>query len=819
MTWRMDMKTFSLLSTESPIKGEYCYKRAGTKIRIAPDMEREKTDAEVYTAENGNLCNKRGIAFLRETVLGTGVDICFSFRKNVYIDSVELLDTVEAGKTEVLTEENGKRKKIGAGDARTSVNYMCDNMILRIHSTNEDMKIGGIKILGADLENCLYPMAVHSRWDGGSADISDIGISALGEDETFAAGILVRELGRKMGKEAKISENALIKLKIRDTIIDGSGKAVHGVRECFSLDISENGIAISGTDKRALTYAVHAFSSLIHNGRVPCGYVFDKPYMEFRGMHLGMPSRNNISFFKSFISDYMVPLRYNTLFLELNGVMRFDSHPEIAECWADICEKYRRGEVPRPHHYDMLGKGEILEKADVLDLVRYAESFGIEVIPEIQSLSHVQYLTVAHPEIAEKNTIDSDAEIAGGDDEPTPDEFYDHCYCPSNEKSYEILFDIADEILDLIKPKRFVSMGHDEVYLIGTCDKCRKKTPAELYASDVNRIYDYLKKHGLRMMIWGDMLHDCLNYETYPAIDMIPKDIILLDFVWYFKTGTDIEDRLLSHGFEVILGNMYSSHYPRFKTRAEKKGIIGAQISTWCEMSLSCHTQAGKMFDTAFSANMMWSRAYCGDLRNTYTYALEKYVLPELKDRMYRADGVGDYFFSPAQGKETAVMYNGRDRAIDKDCACVSGDCACDDYPTEYTALKLGKKAEKLSFIHGTDGTVGMLNNIEWSTPIGKYVIKYSDGTTENVRLIYGENTYCKEKYASVLPSFYYRHAGYRDIFLADPITGKTPEGRDYTLYKLTWKNPHPEKDIAEVVMRAETDTSAVLELFGIICE
>ena len=83
------------------------------------------------------------------------------------------------------------------------------------------------------------------------------------------------------------------------------------------------------------------------------------------------------------------------------------------------------------------------------------------------------------------------------------------------------------------------------------------------------------------MMIWGDMLQPVTKYLTPPAVDLIPKDIVLLDFIWYFHLDKDIEDHLLERGFKVIMGNMYSSHYPRYEARRSKKGILGAEVSTW----------------------------------------------------------------------------------------------------------------------------------------------------------------------------------------------------------------------------------------------
>jgi len=140
-----------------------------------------------------------------------------------------------------------------------------------------------------------------------------------------------------------------------------------------------------------------------------------------------------------------------------------------------------------------------------------------------------------------------------------------------NEKSYEIIYDLIDEIVEVVKPERYVHMGHDEIYEIGLCPRCKDKDHSDLYAKHVTRMHDYLKKKGLGMMIWSDMLQPTERYLTPPAITKIPKDIVMLDFIWYFHFDIDMEDHILPHGFNVIMGNMYSSHYPRFESRIAKK--------------------------------------------------------------------------------------------------------------------------------------------------------------------------------------------------------------------------------------------------------
>ena len=113
------------------------------------------------------------------------------------------------------------------------------------------------------------------------------------------------------------------------------------------------------------------------------------------------------------------------------------------------------------------------------------------------------------------------------------------------------------------------------------CKRCRGQDKAQLFAQDVNRIYAYLRSKGLGMMIWDDMLNTTRSFACPDALNLIPRDIVLLNFVWYDRTDLDTEDILLRHGFPVVFGNFYSSHFPRFGQRAAKEGILGAEVSFW----------------------------------------------------------------------------------------------------------------------------------------------------------------------------------------------------------------------------------------------
>ena len=86
----------------------------------------------------------------------------------------------------------------------------------------------------------------------------------------------------------------------------------------------------------------------------------------------------------------------------------------------------------------------------------------------------------------------------------------------------------------------------DEVFIIGDadCPRCGGKPTAELFARAVNDAYDHIvRKRGKEMLMWADRLLDgkATGYGlweasmngTHPAMDMIPKDIIMCD--WHYE--------------------------------------------------------------------------------------------------------------------------------------------------------------------------------------------------------------------------------------------------------------------------------------------
>ena len=232
--------------------------------------------------------------------------------------------------------------------------------------------------------------------------------------------------------------------------------------------------------------------------------VYNYPSENFRMVKLYPPSEENFGFFKEFV-DLLCAYGFNTLMLEIGGAMEYKSHPEVNEGWieyAKITSEHINGRGDNPHfpfkdentyffknsiHCEN-AEGGVISQEKIKELVEYCKARHLEIIPEMPSLSHSDYLLTRHPELAERK-----------------EDIFPDCYCPSNEGSYELLFDLLTEVIEVFKPKR-LNIGHDEFYSMCLCEKCRKKDPAELYADDIKKIHAFLKSKGVVTMMWSDKL-------------------------------------------------------------------------------------------------------------------------------------------------------------------------------------------------------------------------------------------------------------------------------------------------------------------------
>lgn len=769
------------------------YTRAGGKIPFAP----ERTDPRLL--------------WRWPLTMLTPVEIHMSFDSPVFAASVCFNVTgAPLSRAEVLIPDGGEGRCIAARDAQGGASFggdvvlttarRSDHFIIRLTPVMQNLDLSMPEVIGYDDgQPVLYPTPSSITYTGGRLCLCTLAAKASEDaDCAFAGKYLAERLAEQWDRAAE-----------KETV--SFCKDTEMAPDAYTVTVNADGVKITSSTRLGLLYGVERLMELSSEDGVLCCTISDTPYKPMRGFHFGLPPREEIPFMKRLLRTILIPGHYNQLFMEFAGGMRFDSHPEISEAWLDGNIRGENGELPPFPHGSMNSGGRLLEKEEVRDFCEYAKELGFELIPEVQSFGHVQYITFAHPDIGERDdSVEETKEDTRLADQP-PSKVFAHSYCPSNPKSLAIIFDLIDEIVDVVRPPRFVHMGHDEIYEIGLCPKCKGTPHDVLYERHIKALHEHLAKKGLRMMIWADMLQPTeKRYSTCTAIDRLPKDIVLLDFIWYFHFELDMEDHLLPSGYEVLMGNLYSSHYPRYESRAAKERMIGGQVSTWCRMDEYTLSKKGKLYDLLYTAEMLWSPSYRENAREAYADILAKRI-PALRDRIHGEKRQIARAYAPI------ALPEGEGKV-----ACSIADVCSEASLTPRRlstplSVPVGCRADALCFRHATlfDEMREAWKNL---VRIGCYTVRYADGTECPIDVEFGYNIYsCRRRWSAPQTDKYYRHQGYMATWCVDPALQSADEdGRSVTVLAWEWVNPHPDKEIVSVECEELPTSAAGIILAGV---
>ncbi len=267
-----------------------------------------------------------------------------------------------------------------------------------------------------------------------------------------------------------------------------------------------------------------------------CSLRHDDSILPVRGFCISAPAPEHIERFVRFIDEELAPRDVNVIVLMVQYGYRYKSHPELA---------------------DPSG----LSESDVKQLVEVCRKNNIRLIPQVNLLGHQSWaertgkLLSAYPEFDETPEVEMPEKYKW----PNKDSLYCKSYCPLHPDVHQIVFDIVDEICDVFESDAFHA-GMDEVFYIGRCTRCAGHNRAELFADEVNRIRDHLALRNRELWIWGDRLIDghtsgTGGWEgsfngTWPAIEMIKKDIVICD--WHYEHAHKTAPLFAEKGLRVI---------------------------------------------------------------------------------------------------------------------------------------------------------------------------------------------------------------------------------------------------------------------------
>jgi hypothetical protein len=257
-----------------------------------------------------------------------------------------------------------------------------------------------------------------------------------------------------------------------------------------------------------------------------------------RGICINVPRPSQLDSFIQFIEKELPPRKVNTLILQVEYLYEFKSHPELTDSFA-------------------------LSRVEAKRIVKACRENHIRIIPQINFLGHQSWasrlnkLLQQYPQFDETPYVKMPEKYVW----PNADNLYCKSYCPLHPDLHKVIFDVMDELCEVFEADAFHA-GMDEVFYIGDdkCPRCGGRDKSELFAGEVRLIRDHLSQKGRELWIWGDRLLDGKTTglgeweasfnNTYRAIDMIPKDVVICD--WHYDRPDKTAVYFAMKGFRVV---------------------------------------------------------------------------------------------------------------------------------------------------------------------------------------------------------------------------------------------------------------------------
>lgn len=175
-------------------------------------------------------------------------------------------------------------------------------------------------------------------------------------------------------------------------------------------------------------------------------------------------------------------------------------------------------------------------KEEIAEVVCYAELFGVEIRPYVETLAHLNQIT--RYEHYQK-FIDTDDILLAGD-----------------ERTYAFLDHYLKAVSDAF-PSRRVNLGMDEAHMVGLgkyLDAHGYQNRVEIIQKHLERVMEICRKYGLQPQMWSDMFFRLAFGGEYYVKDKpmadnvkIPEGLELVYWDYYSADEEHYDDMLRQH--------------------------------------------------------------------------------------------------------------------------------------------------------------------------------------------------------------------------------------------------------------------------------
>ena len=356
--------------------------------------------------------------------------------------------------------------------------------------------------------------------------------------------------------------------------------------EDYTMQVDARGIIISSPYNTGVFYACQTLRQMLPASaekgllRLPIQLtavtIRDKPAFKHRGMLLDCCRHFMTAEFVKRYIDLLAFYKMNVLHWHLTEDqgwrIQIDAYPELTKVGA-----WRK-------EADGSTYGGFYTKAEIRDIVAFATSRNVTIIPEIELPGHSVAAIAAYPWLSctqQKIEVENEWGV------------FKDIYCAGNDSTFIFLETVLSEVCELF-PSKYIHIGGDEApkFRWEQCAKCQKrihdhglKNEAELQTWFIERIAAFLKTKEKEIIGWDEILEGGIpagaaiqswrGMEGGEKAAKAEHDVVMSPTSHcYFDYGLESTDLREVYTFDPI---------PEGLNNLERQRILGAECNMWSE--------------------------------------------------------------------------------------------------------------------------------------------------------------------------------------------------------------------------------------------
>ena len=331
-------------------------------------------------------------------------------------------------------------------------------------------------------------------------------------DDQFAANDFIEDSKQTANVTLKISRNrgrktiliGLLSLPAIDAALKSASVTMPASlnEEGYLLSVGAESVVVAGASPAGVFYGLQTLKQLVRGSGADAYIqgvrIVDWPVMRWRGVSddISRGPVPTVAYIKRQLRTFAAyKLNMHSFYME--HTFSSKAHPLIGP------------------------EGGSLTPDDIREVVAYARSYHIELVPEQQTFGHL------HKALKYEKY------------NPLAETPYGDVLSPQQEGTYKLVADWYRELNELF-PGKFFHIGEDETFELGegqSREAARVKGVGAVYFEHLNRIRDLLKPYDRKLMFWGDI---ALNHPD--LIGNIPKEMIVAN--WDYGPKDDYTNRI-----------------------------------------------------------------------------------------------------------------------------------------------------------------------------------------------------------------------------------------------------------------------------------